>query len=107
MLETPWLSTPRRSVVTRTSAPMAASSGVKLHFSKMAATVLRNSASDTCTWSSSGTLKRSSMLAALHSVVLVAFLMPRHTTAAQGIAYHSAIYVAEAMVTPELGATAS
>src|SRR5574341_418593 len=108
MLETPWLSTSRRSVITRTSAPMAASSGVKLHFSKMAATVLRKAASDTRTWSSSGTLKRSSMLATLHGVALVALsLLPRRAIAAQGMAYHSAIYGAEAMLTPELGATAS
>ncbi len=46
----------------RTSAPSAASSGVRPSFSKICVTVWRNADSATNTWSFTGTLKRSSMV---------------------------------------------
>src|ERR1051326_3103166 len=62
MLETPWVSTPRRSVIASTSAASAASSGVTPSFSKIRVTVSRRAESDTRTWSFSGTLKRSRIM---------------------------------------------
>src|SRR6266849_1825485 len=63
MFDTPWVSTPRRSVMVSTSAPSAASSGVSPSFSKICVTVRRSAASDTSTWAFSGTLKRSRIIA--------------------------------------------
>src|SRR5258706_334492 len=62
MFDTPCVSTPRRSVIVSTSAPSAASSGVKPSFSKICVTVFRSAASDTKTWSFTGTLKRSRIM---------------------------------------------
>src|SRR5215831_618017 len=63
MFDTPCVSTPRRSVIVSTSAPSAASSGVRPSFSKICATVRRSAASETITWSFAGTLKRSRIMA--------------------------------------------
>ncbi len=49
MFDTPWVSTPRRSVMVRTSAPSAASSGVRPSFPKICVTVWRNADSATNT----------------------------------------------------------
>src|SRR6476659_1605856 len=62
MFETPWVSTPRRSVIVSTSAPSAASSGLTPSFSKIWVTVRRSAASETNTWSFCGTLKRSRIM---------------------------------------------
>src|SRR5689334_24646475 len=62
MLDTPWVSTPRRSVMVSTSAASAASSAVTPSFSKIRVTVSRRAVSDTRTWSFSGTLKRSRIM---------------------------------------------
>src|SRR6185503_12164790 len=62
MLDTPWVSTPRRSVMVSTSAASAASSGVTPSFSKIWAVVRRSAASATSTWSCGGTLKRSRIM---------------------------------------------
>ena len=61
MLDTPCVSTPRRSVMVSTSAPSVASSGETPIFSKISATVRRREPSGILTWSGLGTLKRSSM----------------------------------------------
>ena len=61
MLETPWVSTPRRSVATSTSAPIAASSCVTPIFSKIDITVSCSASCGTRVSSSCGTLNRSSM----------------------------------------------
>src|SRR5437899_7850702 len=58
MLDTPCVSTPRRSVIVSTSAPSAESSGLSPSFSKICVTVRRSAASETKTWSFAGTLKR-------------------------------------------------
>src|SRR5215470_7374211 len=63
MFDTPCVSTPRRSVIVSTSAPSAASSGVRPSFSKIWVTVRRSAASETITWSFAGTLKRSRIMA--------------------------------------------
>src|SRR2546426_2042165 len=63
MLDTPCVSTPRRSVIVSTSAPSAESSGLSPSFSKICVTVRRNAASETRTWSLRGTLKRSRIMA--------------------------------------------
>jgi hypothetical protein len=63
MFDTPWVSTPRRSVIVSTSAPSAASSGLTPSFSKICVTVRRSAASDTRTSSFAGTLKRSRIMA--------------------------------------------
>src|SRR5439155_13449301 len=62
MFDTPCVSTPRRSVIVSTSAPSVASAGVRPSFSKICVTVLRSAASDTKTWSFTGTLKRSRIM---------------------------------------------
>src|SRR6267142_2937009 len=62
MLDTPWVSTPRRSVMVSTSAASAASSGVTPSFSKIWLVVRRSAASETSTWSCGGTLKRSRIM---------------------------------------------
>ena len=62
MLDTPWVSTPRRSVMVSTSAASAASSGVTPSFSKIWVMVRRSAASETSTWSCGGTLKRSRIM---------------------------------------------
>src|SRR5215471_10793890 len=62
MLDTPCVSTPRRSVMVSTSAPSPASSLLTPSFSKISVTVRRSAASETCTWSLSGTLKRSRIM---------------------------------------------
>ena len=61
MLETPWVSTPRRSDMTSPSAPSSASSLGQPIFSKMAWTVLRSAPSGTTTTSSGAGWNRSSM----------------------------------------------
>src|SRR5678816_2756075 len=72
MFDTPCVSTPRRSVVVRTSAPSAASSGASPILLKISVAVLRSAASDTKTWSFAGTLKRSSMGAFSFGSILAA-----------------------------------
>src|ERR1044071_3267835 len=62
MFETPWVSTPRRSVIVSTSAPSAASSGETPSFPKISAMVRRSAASVTLTWSFAGTLNRSRIM---------------------------------------------
>src|SRR5215470_7316018 len=63
MFDTPCVSTPRRSVMVKTSAASAASSDVTPSFSKICVTVRRSAASATNTWSFSGTLNRSRIMA--------------------------------------------
>src|SRR5262245_41129529 len=63
MFDTPWVSTPRRSVIVSTSAASAASSLLTPSFSKISVTVRRSAASETKTWSFVGTLKRSRIMA--------------------------------------------
>src|SRR4030095_14142854 len=77
MFDTPCVSTPRRSVVVRTSAPSAASSGASPILLKIWVTVLRSAASDTKTWSFAGPLKRSSMGAFSFGSILAAVTSDR------------------------------
>src|SRR5919108_2519941 len=63
MLDTPCVSTPRRSVIVNASAASAASSPLTPSRSKICVTVRRNAASLTSTWSFVGTLKRSRIMA--------------------------------------------
>src|SRR5918992_4234511 len=67
IFDTPCDSTPRRSVITRTSAPSAASSGGRPTFSKSAVTVLRRDGSGTWIISPCAGLKRSSIMLSLSS----------------------------------------
>src|SRR5215813_9760101 len=62
MFDTPCVSTPRRSVMVSASAASAASADVTPSFSKISVTVRRSADSETCTWSLSGTLKRSRIM---------------------------------------------
>jgi hypothetical protein len=61
ILETPWVSTPRRSVMVSTSAPSLASSGDTPIFSKTAATTSSSDSADTRSVSPAFGLNRSSM----------------------------------------------
>src|SRR6267142_462097 len=80
MFETPCVSTPRRSVIVSTSAPSAASSAVRPSFSKICVTVRRSAASETRTWSFTGTLKRSRIMARspLRAALGAADVAPQH-----------------------------